>query len=114
MKGWIKYLLMLGTALAILIPIAQYFMPNAIPVEMAMLAIVIIGIVGSLITKMKWSVSLGIAVLFIVTVVGIVFPMIPEIGSLLENVFKNVAIFAGSMLIVPALRELLRKGEVKI
>jgi hypothetical protein len=112
--GDLKSLFMVAAVLAVALPVLGMVAPGIIPVEMAMLVIVLIGFIAGLMGDVKWSVSLGVVGIFLITFGQLVSSKVPEVGGMLGEVFYNVGLFAGAMLIFPAFKEVMKKAGIKI
>jgi hypothetical protein len=107
-KEIVKWLGVVGVAIAVLAPILAKFV--SINVSWTMWAVAAIGLVAGLFVKADVKTMLAGLVLLAIT--GI-FASIPAVGELLNGIFKNLAIFAGAFVSVSALKVLLKKVGVR-
>ena len=105
-KEIVKYAGLLGIVLAVLLPIAGI---AGFKAEITWLIAILGLIVGYF---LKADVKTLLAGIVLVSITGI-FATIPQFGELLTSIFKNLAVFAGAVIAIPALRVIWSKFKVK-
>jgi hypothetical protein len=107
-KEIMKWLGIVGIALAVLAPILAKFV--SVNVDWTVWAVAVVGLVAGLFVKANVKTMLAGLVLLAIT--GI-FASVPTVGELLNSIFKNLAVFAGAFVSVSALKVLLKKAGVR-
>jgi len=102
----IKYAGLLGIVLAVLLPIAGM---AGFKAEITWL-IAVLGLITGFF--LKADVKTLLAGIVLLSITGI-FATIPQFGELLTNIFKNLAVFAGAMIAIPAIRVIWSKFKVR-
>lgn len=105
---WIKYIGVLGVALAIVSPLLATY----VNMELAWAGWVIAlsGLVVAF--TLKPNVSLFVAGLSLLAVAGL-FAVLPMVGELAKAMLTNLALFGGAMISVPAIRVALKQVGIK-
>lgn len=110
MKEINNFLGIIGVGIAILAPLLEFL--NVATIAWAVWVIATCGLVMGLSIK-SVDVKLLLSSLILLSVASF-FAIVPYFGTLLNNIFKNIGIFAGSILAVPALRVVLNRFGFKI
>jgi hypothetical protein len=107
-KDLIKWLGLLGIFLAIVAPFASM---GGMKLDWAVWLIALLGLVAGIF--LKADVKTMLAGIVLLSISGI-FASIPAFGSLLNDIFKNIAVFAGALIAIPALKIIWSKFKVKL
>jgi len=107
-KEIVKWLGIVGIAIAVLAPVIAKFV--SVNVSWTMWAVAVVGLVAGFFIKA--DVKTMLAGLVLLGITGI-FASIPTVGELLNSISKNLAVFAGAFVSVSALKVLLKKAGVR-
>jgi len=103
-KDWKSILGIIGVVLAVAIPLAPM---AGITFDWGFWVLVVVGAVLGFTIK-KFDMKYAVASLLLFAIVGI-FALIPQAGSLLSDVLKNLAVLSGAIFGIPALRFVLSR-----
>jgi hypothetical protein len=107
-KDLIKWLGVLGILLAVVAPLAKF---ANIDLSFAVWLVALLGLIAGFFLKV--DVKTMLAGIVLLSISGI-FASIPAFGAILNDIFKNIAVFAGAMIAIPALKIVWSKFKVKL
>jgi hypothetical protein len=107
-KDLIKWLGLLGIFLAVITPIVAL---GGVKLDWAVWLIAVLGLIAGYF--LSADVKTMLAGIVLLSISGI-FASIPAFGQLLNDIFKNIAVFAGALVAIPALKIVWSKFKVRL
>jgi hypothetical protein len=107
-KDLIKLLGVFGILLAVVAPLAKYINMD---LSWAVWLVALLGLIVGIF--LKADVKTMLAGIVLLSISGI-FASIPTFGTLLNDIFKDLAVFAGAVIAVPAVKIVWSKFKVKL